>query len=98
MNKYHKIAVGSGIVVAFVGLMLVSMWAVGSNPGTTFQPGLKRTQEFHLADTSQAFQQLGGFSNSGSFGMPYAAKQSLHNYVQMYGHQPYTLPDDPYDL
>jgi hypothetical protein len=98
MNKYHKIAVGAGIVLTLMGVMLGSMYVVGTDAGTNFTAGPKHTQEYHLADTSQAFQQLGGIPNNGSFGVPYAAKVSLHNYVRMYGHQPYTLPDDPYDL
>lgn len=93
----RKVMFGSGIVVVFAGIMLGSMYAVGSDPGTAFTPGPKRTQEVHLSDTSQAFQQLGGESNNGAFGMPFAAKASLHNFVRMYGHQPYTNPTDPFD-
>jgi hypothetical protein len=106
MGRFHqqgramnirKILIGSSIVVAFAGIMLGSMYAVGSDLGTTFKPGPHRAEYRPLSDTSQAFQQLGGAPNSGAFGMPFAAKASLHNFVRVYGHQPYTNPTDPFD-
>lgn len=98
MNRLvKKVLAGIVAVAAVSGLLVGGAYAVFNNPGTAFVEGPKRQVWLAPVDQSKVFLKLGGAPNKGAFGIPWAASASLGNYVDMYGHQPYTLPDDPFN-